>query len=417
MPGVLQQNWDAIVVGGGMVGAATALGLAQLDLQVLLLERNAPNLDWQGNEPFSLRVSALTRSSENILRNLNAWQGIEKRRSLPFVAMKVWEASHSKILSFSAEEIGEPNLGFTVENDWVQAALWEQIALHPQIQVLFDAQVESLVLPEDALGHQMACLSLADGSQLSTQLIVAADGAFSKIRQMSSIGLEQMDYEQCAVVGCVKTEKSHENACWQRYTKDGPFAFLAMAQGYSSIAWYMPLEKMQWALSLSDEAFAREIQQVSGNQLGVITQVADRGAFPLVRRHAKRYVKPRLALVGDAAHTINPQAGQGVNIGLLDAAALVEEVKSALGKQRDFGHLPVLRRYERARRGDNAIVQRSMEFFDWFYNQESGVKSDVRGQMTSVMDSMSISLNAKHWLMTQVLNGRNPLPELALAKA
>lgn len=416
---VQHTSYDVVVVGGGMVGAATALGLAQLNLTILLLERSKPKLDWQGDEPFSIRVSALTRSSENILRNLGAWSGIEQRRSQAFTSMRVWEQGSSHQMCFDARDIHEPNLGYTVENDVVQAALWEQILQMENITIDYGKEMVSLALPETANKESdaLAKMTFADKSVVETKLVVAADGAFSKARSLALIGVEQMDYEQCAVVGCVKTEKAHQNACWQRYTQDGPFAFLAMAEGYSSVAWYLPLEKMQWALNLSDQAFAKELEKASGGELGAITQVTDRGAFPLVRRHAKHYVKPRFALVGDSAHTINPQAGQGVNIGLLDAAVLIQEIELSLMKHRELGNLPSLRRYERARRGDNAIVQRSMEFFDWFYEQSDGVKPALRHKVMPLMESDPVasmcSAPVKKWLMRQVLNGRDPLPTLA----
>ena len=409
-----EKNWDLIVVGGGMVGAATALGMANLGLDVLLLERHKPDLEWQSTQPFSMRVSALTRSSENILRNLNAWQGIEQRRAQAFTSMQVWEESRQQKFAFLAEEIFEDNLGYTVENSIVQAAIWEQIEQNERVTTLFGLAIESIELPDEAEQFtQAATVRVADVGELQAQLVVAADGANSKSRQLVSIGLEQKDYEQCAVVGCVRTEKSHQNACWQRYTADGPFAFLAMAEGYSSIAWYLPLERMSWAMSLDNQQFAAEIEKASGGELGAILEVAERGAFPLVRRHANHYVKPRFALVGDAAHTINPQAGQGVNIGLLDAAALIDVTATAIQKQQKIGLLPQLRHYERWRRGDNAMVQRSMEFFDWFYEQGAPIKANLRHNLLPGFEKIGLMKPFKHWLMNQVLHGRDSLPGLA----
>lgn len=411
---LLDTCWDAIIVGGGMVGAAAALGLARLNLKVLLLELKKPDLNWQQTHPYSVRVSALTRSSENILKNLNAWKGVEKRRCHPFTSMQVWEASREEKFIFDADEIFEENLGYTVENDVIQAALWDEIEVSPNITALFGHKVSALNLPDtEEQFDQLAEVTLDQAGVLQTALVVAADGANSRMRQLANIGISQMDYEQCAVVGCVKTEHSHQNACWQRYNEQGPFAFLAMANGYSSIAWYMPLEKMHWALTLNDDDYAAEIEKASGGQLGEIVQVTERSAFPLIRRHAKHYVKPRFALIGDAAHTINPQAGQGVNIGLLDAAALVDTVSDALQREQKIGLFPQLRHYERWRRGDNFLVQRSMEFFNWFYEQDAPVKTTVRHSLLPVAEKTGLIRPFKHWLMQQVLNGRNELPALA----
>ncbi len=402
---LLSHNWDAVVVGGGMVGAAAALGLAQQGFQVLLLEKTPVDLQWDGQANYQMRVSALTRASEKILSNLGAWQGIEKRRYHPFTAMHVWDEITPGEVHFSAQDMNEENLGYTVENEIVQAALWECIEQTESISVLFGAELEAVNLSDSR-----AELVLTDIGVVNTELLIGADGAFSKVRQLAYIGLETHDYEQCAVVGCVKTELSHEDTCWQRYTKDGPFAYLAMGDNVSSIAWYLPTEKMQWALALTDEEFSKEIAKASDYRLGRVVEVAERGAFPLIRRHAEHYVKPHLALIGDAAHTIHPQAGQGVNLGLLDAAALVETVVKAKQAGRAWGSFSVLRKYERWRRGDNAVVQRSMEAFDWLFKQDASLKAVLRKSLLPVANRMTL---VKNWLMGQALNGREALPDMA----
>lgn len=402
---VVNKLWDVVVVGGGMVGAATALALGKQGFEVLLLERQAIDIDWDSEEPYHTRVSALTRASENILKNLGAWQGIEDRRCHAFTAMHVWDEVTDGEVHFSAFDMGEPNLGHTVENNVIQAALWEQIVQHEQVKLLLQAKLEKIEFE-----NQQACLFLEGVGKIESQLVVGADGAMSQVRQLAHIGLDTHDYEQCAVVGCVKTEHAHQDTCWQRYRKDGPFAFLAMGNNVSSIAWYLPNEKLQWALSLSDEAFAHEIGVASDWKLGRVLEVAQRSAFPLVRRHAEHYVKPNLALVGDSAHTIHPQAGQGVNLGLLDAAALVEVLSVARQQGKAIGQLSVLRRYERWRRGDNALVQRSMEGFDWLFKQDATLKNQFRKAFLPLANRLN---PIKNWLMGQALNGREALPELA----
>lgn len=398
-------HWDAIVVGGGMVGAATALGLAQNGFEVLVLEKSPIDLSWRQDMPYETRVSALTRASEKILKNLGAWQGIEQRRLHPFTAMHVWDEVSSAEMHFAAQDMQEENLGHIVENRVIQAALWEQMQSCQNIAVLYNTHLHKLNLESAA-----ARLILEDVGELSTELLIAADGAFSKTRELAAIGLETHDYQQCAVVGCVKTELPHEDTCWQRYTKDGPFAYLAMQDNVSSIAWYLPTEKMQWALDLTDSEFIQQLEQASDLKLGHVLEVAERGAFPLVRRHAENYVKPHFALVGDAAHTIHPQAGQGVNLGLLDASALVETLVKARQAGKSWGRFSVLRKYERWRRGDNALVQRSMEGFDWLFKQDASLKVSLRNKILPVANRMT---PIKNWLMGQALNGREALPELA----
>ena len=399
------QKWDVIVVGGGMVGAALAVGLGKENFKVLVLERKLPNLEWHSDLPYQPRVSALTRASENILKNLGAWQGIERRRYHPFTDMHVWDESTTAQVHFSALDMGEPNLGYIVENRLVQAALWEPMIKLDNVKVLVGETLQKLELEAD-----QACLFLENGLQLKANLVVAADGAGSQVRTLANIGLETHDYEQCAVVGCVKTELPHLDTCWQRYRKDGPFAFLSMVNNVSSVAWYLPIEKMPWALSLSDADFSKAIETASDFKLGAVSEVGERVAFPLVRRHAEHYVKPHFALVGDAAHTINPQAGQGVNLGFLDAAALIETLVMARQRHKSIGQLSVLRRYERWRRGDNALVQRSMEGFDWLFKQDSSLKTSFR---KAVMPMANQIKPVKNWLMSQALNGREALPKLA----
>ncbi len=402
---IASKNWDAVIVGGGMVGATVALGLGQQGMSVLLLEKQAIDTLWQADSDYQVRVSALTRASEKILRNLGAWKGIESRRFHPFTAMHVWDEITPGEVHFSAKDMGESNLGYTVENDVIQSALWEQVEICENITVLLNHRLESLRLEND-----QAWLTLEGLGELQTELLVGADGAMSQVREMAFIGLDTHDYEQCAVVGCVKTELSSEDTCWQRYTQNGPFAYLSMGENVSSIAWYLPMEKMQWALALSDKDFAQEISKASDYRLGSVIEVAERGAFPLVRRHAEHYVKPNLALVGDAAHTIHPQAGQGVNLGLLDAAALIETVLEAKGQNKSWGRYSVLRKYERWRRGDNALVQRSMEAFDWLFKQDASLKIVVRKGLLPLANRLT---PIKNWLMGQALNGREALPKLA----
>ncbi len=417
-----QPDYDVIVIGGGMVGAATALGMAKAGLRVMLVEKLAPSLVWSESMPYQVRVSALTRASENILRNLGAWEGIQARRAHPFVAMHIWESLGGEETHLSAQEVGAPNLGFVVENSVIQAALWEKCQQHKQIEIILEDNLVSLTLTEkntensENCQNSQSCISvlpevhLEKRGILSARLIVGADGAFSQVRHMANIGLDSHDYGQCAVVGCVKTEKSHEDTCWQRYTPDGPFAFLAMDQNVSSIAWYLPLEKMQWALNLDDADFARAVTEASGERLGQVIEVAERGAFTLVRRHAQQYVKPGLALVGDAAHTIHPQAGQGVNLGLLDASALIEVVTQAHEKSKPIGHYAVLRKYERWRKGDNVVVQRSMEFFDGLFRQQPGVQTQLRQAAMPILNRLK---PMKHWLIEEALYGREPIPKYA----
>lgn len=394
---------DVLVIGGGMVGAVTALGCAQLGLSVALLEREAPDLTDSPHQPYQARVSALTRASENILRHLGAWSAIEQGRAHPFSAMRIWDAHSDAELVLEAQAIKEENLGHVVENQRIQAALWKQLP-EVGVAVYVQQQLQDLSFQDDYAEL------VTDQGRFQAQLVVGADGAFSQARSLAGIGLDQHDYSQCAVVGCVRTQAPHQDACWQRYTAQGPFAFLAMEQNVSSIAWYLPVEKMDWALSLPEDEYRQALYQASDGRLGEIVETWSRGAFPLTRRHAQHYVKSRFALVGDAAHTVHPQAGQGVNLGLLDAAALVDVLGQACRAGEDFAQFAVLRRYERWRKGDNVIVQRAMEGFDWLFDADHGLKDALRARVLSLAN---LARPVKNQLIKQALYGREPLPALA----
>jgi 2-octaprenylphenol hydroxylase len=394
---------DVVIVGGGMVGLTCALGLVKQGFRVAVLEREAPRLEWSAQTPYQPRVSALTRASEMILRNLGAWHGIESRRAHAFCAMRIWEEASAAEVGFEAASINEPNLGYVVENNVIQAALWEALA-----------QTSALLITGQAIDglqfdNQQAWLDTA-GGRIVADLVVGADGAFSQIRRLAGLGLDQHDYAQCAVVGCVRTQASHQDSCWQRYRNEGPFAFLAMEQNVSSIAWYLPLEKMDWALSLSDAAYRNEIEKASDGRLGRIIDTWERAAFPLTRRHAQAYVKANVVLIGDAAHTVHPQAGQGVNLGLLDAASLVDVLVQARQQGLYIGDMAVLRRYERWRKGDNLVVQRAMEGFDWLFAQPHSFKNAWRARL---LPMVNVAVPFKQWLTKQALYGREPLPRLA----
>lgn len=400
------QEFEVILVGGGMVGAAAALGFARNGFKVALLEKQVPNLSWGENEPYQVRVSALTRASENLLKNLGAWPNIEKRRLHPFESMRIWEEAGTSEINLDAQSLNEPNLGYIIENNVTQAALWEALQTYENVKIFTGITIQKL-----SFESYQAKLN-TDQGDFSAQLLIGADGAFSQIRQLAGIGLDQHDYGQAAVVGCVKTQVHHQNACWQRYRPEGPFAYLAMEGNVSSIAWYLPVEKLQWALSLSDEEYKQEIFKASDGRLGKVEEVWARGGFPLTRRHAQHYVKPNLALIGDAAHTIHPQAGQGVNLGFLDAATLVEVVAEAKKNGEYIGDIKVLRRFERWRRGDNALVQRSMEGFDWLYQQDSKLKTGLRSRLLPLAN---IVKPVKNLLIEQALYGRKPQPKLTLS--
>lgn len=359
--------YDVIVVGGGMVGSALACALGGHGLAVVLIEAE-PVAPLLAGEPAAARVSAISAASQRIFDHLGAWPAIERlpaadggaaeRRACAYAGMEVWDASGPGRIRFDAASLGEPALGWIVENRVIQSALLARARSLDGIEVCAGVAVTGFEEGHDALG-----VCLADGRRLFARLLVGADGAQSPLRAWAGIDTMGWGYEQQAVVCRVRCEQPHGHTCWQRFLPDGPVAFLPMYDGSCSIVWSSGRQQARSLLALDDEAFAHALGEAIGHRLGAVTWVGRRAAFPLRLQHAQHYVQPRIALVGDAAHVVHPLAGQGVNLGLLDAATLAELVLELHANGQDPGGIAGLRRYERARKGDNLLMQAAMDGF------------------------------------------------------
>jgi len=357
----MSTHYDVIIVGGGMVGATLAVALAEHSpLRVAIVEAHTPTPLSELDKP-DLRVSALTRASENLFKNLGIWQHLIPQRISQFTDMEVWETQTST-LHFDSADIGEPLLGYIVENRHIQQAC---LARCKQINNI------SLLCPAKPLARSEQSLTLENGQTLTADLIVGADGARSLLRDWAEIDTHGWDYQQTAVVCTVSTEKSHQHTAWQRFLPEGPLAFLPLASTHQcSIVWSNSTEEAELLCELDDERFNTAISNAFGNKLGKFVEISERARFPLKLRHADHYVEKGFALVGDAAHTIHPLAGQGVNIGLLDAATLAEVVLSAHEKGRDIASLHTLNKYQRRRKGDNLAMQMTMDVFKRVFGSE-----------------------------------------------
>ncbi|QZY93818.1 3-demethoxyubiquinol 3-hydroxylase [Pantoea dispersa] len=347
-------QFDVVVVGGGMVGAALACGLAQQQFRVAVIERAEPAAFDASLAP-DIRISAIGASSVALLRQLNVWPRVQAMRSAPYRKLETWEWQSAHV-TFDAAALGIPELGYMVENSVLQRALWEQMQ-QDGVTLLCPASLQALQAHSG--GWQ---LQLDDGTTLDSQLVVGADGANSRVRQLAGIGVRGWNYAQSCMLISVECEHEAGDATWQQFTPDGPRAFLPLFDRHASLVWYDAPARIRQLQNLPLSQLAKEVQVNFPARVGRF-QVKNAASFPLVRRHATRYVLPGLALVGDAAHTINPLAGQGVNLGYRDVDALIDTLVDARSQAQRWASLPVLQRYHRQRYKDNLLMQGGMDLF------------------------------------------------------
>lgn len=364
-----EKTFDAVIVGGGMVGAAAALGLAKQGLQVALIENEAP-AGFDPSAPADLRISAIGCASARFLQKLGAWGAVEKMRSVPYRRLETWEVDGSEV-KFDAQSLGLPELGFMVENRVLQLALWQQFEVLTNLTRFCPAKLRHLLQHDDKTWS----LQLTTGDLLRTKLVIAADGANSLVRQLAGIGVDGWEYRQHCMLINVETETPDQDVTWQQFFPSGPRAFLPLFGHQASLVWYDSPQRIRYLKTLNMQQLTTEIMQAFPARLGTVKALSA-GAFPLVRRHAQRYVLPGLVLVGDAAHTINPLAGQGVNLGYRDVEALLSVLEKARDHDEAWSSEKVLLRYQRQRRLDNLLMQSGMDlFYTAFSNDLAPVKA------------------------------------------
>lgn len=363
------KHYDVIINGGGMVGATLACLLAKGGKKVAVIEafEAKPFVD---DEEYDLRVSAISRASQNALTKIGAWDAIMGMRASPYEVMDVWDATGDGNVRFDASELGEPDLGHIIENRVIQLALGEALTNFKTAERYQPNQLTDFIVSDDKVE-----VTLDNGKTISAQLLVGADGAKSKVRTLAGIDFKGDDYGQSGLVAVVSTEKPHEFTAWQRFQPTGPLAFLPLSEGSSSIVWTLPSDRADYYLSLGKNDFKLALAEALDHKLGKVTKVGKRAAFPLRGSQAESLIKERVALVGDAAHTIHPLAGQGVNLGLKDAVELANQLVTTSG---DLGNHKLLRCYERARRGDNLLTMRAMEGFRLLFGHSANPVKTAR---------------------------------------
>jgi 2-octaprenylphenol hydroxylase len=400
-------EFDVVIVGGGIAGAALARALDGSGLTLALVEaRPLPREDFtapgaaRSVDDFDPRVSAITPSSQGLIDRLGAWQDLVGGRLCPYRAMEVWDADGTGRIDFDAAEVDAPLLGHIIENRLITSALLQGLHRRPDVTVFDGVKLADLGLADG----ESAALELEDGARLTARLLVAADGALSPVRRLAGFRTREWDYGHHALVATVETEKPHGGCAYQRFLDTGPLAFLPLpAAGghhYCSIVWSAESATAEQLMALEDAAFGDALGDALELRLGAVLSVSRRFSFPLRQRHATDYVKRRVALVGDAAHTIHPLAGQGINLGLKDVEALAGVVLAAARRGADPGDLDVLSRYQRQRKGENLLMMAAMDGFKRLFGER---RLPVRWLRNQGMQWVARSGPLKHQLMRHAM--------------
>ncbi|EFG0979310.1 FAD-dependent 2-octaprenylphenol hydroxylase [Escherichia marmotae] len=396
------QSVDVAIVGGGMVGLAVACGLQGSGLRVAVLEQRVPE-PLAADAPPQLRVSAINAASEKLLTRLGIWQDILSRRASCYHGMEVWDKDSFGHISFDDQSMGYSHLGHIVENAVIHYALWNKAQQSSEITLFAPAELQQV-----AWGENETFLTLKDGSMLTARLVIGADGANSWLRNKADIPLTFWDYQHHALVATIRTEEPHEAVARQVFHGEGILAFLPLSDPHlCSIVWSLPPQEAQRMQQASEDEFNRALNIAFDNRLGLCKVESERQVFPLTGRYARQFAAHRLALVGDAAHTIHPLAGQGVNLGFMDAAELIAELKRLHRQGKDIGQYIYLRRYERSRKHSAALMLASMQGFRDLFSGANPAKKLLRDIGLKLADTLP---GVKPQLIRQAM-GLNDLPE------
>lgn len=370
------KNADIVIVGGGMVGLAFTRLLANSDCQIIMIEKQPP---LEPTAVISPRVSAINASSQQMLQQIGAWQAIPENRLSPYAEMKVWEKDSFAHIHFDnhdplIKQLGLMQLGFIVENSQIQWALWQGVRQQGNVEILFDSP-KTL-----GVSNNGAFLSLASGEMISAKLVVGADGANSWVRQQRQMPLISQDYQQTALVCNVKTVEPHQQTARQIFSPESILAFLPLQNTHlCSIVWSLPPEQAQHLQQCDEKTFNQALTVAFDNQLGLCEVQSERAIYPLVARYARDFAQPRIALVGDAAHTIHPLAGLGVNLGFADIMTLADEIQHHLALGNDIGEYRHLRQFERKRKAEAVKVLMAMKGLKELFHGNHPLKKLLRG--------------------------------------
>lgn len=382
---------DVVVVGGGIVGAAAALGMAKQGMSVQLVEPRRPER-WDAERAPDLRVYAISPASQALLERLDVWSPIQSRRAQAYRHMEVWDAVAGRPMRLSAHESGRDLLGHIVESRLLLDVLWSALqASSVRLRVGISAEG----IDTDNAARQTRLL-LSDGTTLSTQLVVSAEGANSPLRRAQGIGTQGRDYAQQGVVCFVQTELAHAETAWQRFLPTGPLAFLPFGDGQCSIVWTLPAPEATRVCAMPAEAFEIALERAFDARLGRLRLCSERVGFALRMQVAEQMVDGPLVLMGDAAHAVHPLAGQGVNLGLADVAEWLECVRHALSQQLAVPSPRGLARYARRRRSESWWAAHTYDAIERVYTAPQILPSLLRGQAFSLL---ATSARLRRWVV------------------
>lgn len=390
----MRTDYDVVIIGAGLVGLAFACLLAQGSLQVALVESNSLAPLIVEKDTYHLRVSAINLACEEMFMNLNIWEKIlSANRTSPFEKMFVWDSIGRGEIHFDCTEIAKPCLGYIFENATIHNALLEAIKLYPNLTVLSNREPTTLAVSKNHI--QLNFMDKEKNSEtITAELLVGADGANSWVRQKVNMETYEWPYHHEALVTTVETEFPHQKTAWQCFLSDGPLALLPLFQkNICSIVWSGTPDEIKRLGALNEAAFNFEITNAFENRLGQIKKISSQAVIPLYMRHAKRYVDNRVALIGDAAHTIHPLAGQGINLGFADACLLAKNLIHAKQENKDCGNYISLRRYERIRKSDTWEMIFGMDFFKRLFQSESFFITQMRSLGLNMVDKIPVIKN------------------------
>jgi len=385
-----------------MVGLAVACGLQGSGLRVAVLEQNAP-VALADNAPPELRVSAINAASEKLLTRLGVWSEIVAHRASCYHGMEVWDKDSFGRITFNDESMGYSHLGHIIENAVVHQALWQKVQQCTDVTLITPAELQQV-----AWGENEAFLTLKDASMITARLVVGADGANSWLRDKADIPLTFWDYHHHALVATIRTSEPHNAVARQVFHGDGILAFLPLSDPHlCSIVWSLSPHQAKAMQEADDATFNQALCVAFDNALGLCQVESERQVFPLTGRYARQFAAHRLALVGDAAHTIHPLAGQGVNLGFMDAAELINELRRLHREGKDIGQHLYLRRYERSRKHSAALMLAGMQGFRELFAGQNPAKKLLRDVGLKLADTLP---GVKTGLIRQAM-GLNDLPE------